>query len=217
MWDQRVEGTSRTLLKGLVIVLGLLANAAVQGGVFVYQSGPPKTGDLYIVNNTGATVTLANHGIPIKNAFNTTTVAPWGVASSTNVPVDLSNYDQSQSMSLMIQAQGNLPAYGFQVVLVRYNNSNDVRWDCRSDDPSWVQTDGQVAPSGVRSFGNGSDGSAQQVYNSDYVVTLIAFLGDDDPSSLTAWKIFLVISRNSPTRLLYQEGLPFPWPPGYPP
>jgi len=196
-----------TVLVGvpLALAVALMLSREAPGDVFVYQAHTPKAGDFYIVNNTSATVTFSNDGIPLRNNFNSLVIQPWGVAASPNVDVTKAVGPNGQGMTFHIQAQGSVAAITFGMDTGYANDSNTV-WSIRGNDPQKPV----LSPSGAFWYTNGQ--WAEQITFDNYVVTLVSGTGVDDPSNATGWKILLIISRGSPSRVLYQNAVVFPVP-----
>ena len=192
-----------TVLVGvpLALAVALMLSREAPADVYVYQAHTPTAGDFYVVNNTSATVTFSNDGIPLRNNFNPLVIQPWGVAASPNVDVTKAVGPNGQGMTFHIQAQGSAAAITF-AMHTRYANDSNTVWGIGGDDP---QT---TAHSGALSYSNGQ--WAEQITFDNYVVTLVSGTGVDDPKNPTGWKILLIISQGSPSRVLYQNAVAFP-------
>jgi len=165
--------------------------------------------NFFVYNNTAATLTLDTSSF--KNA--PPLVSPIQPMSSAGAPnVNLSNTETggvSGSLSVTIQGAQGAPSYqfGFEVAFQMVVGKVEwMMWTLTTQgDASWTTTNGAAASSGAVAITCGSDpyctGRINQMWNSEYVVSLFEAIGDDKCSPFSQWacgpaQIVLLVEPN---------------------
>ncbi len=176
--------------------------------VMVYQTGDNKAADMFVYNNTKATVSI-NTSCTSTKGWSSTTVQPMSVSGATNIHLSSTSYgaDCKVSQGGTASAIGftiNDPAtpYNFQVgqsSSTQGTLSDYFVWfTLVASDPSWTTTQGAVAPNGAVALPPlDSAGMVEQMWNSGYIVTFFAAPGDDNSSNVTGTKIIVMINPNT--------------------
>ena len=158
---------------------------------------PATAGDLYIVNNTNATISFSVSPMKPQNPFNTTTISPYGVAAST----DLNLYGSGAPSNFQIQGPAPVPACSFTIYAdIPSSDLLPTTWMI-SGDSSFTSGGGGdpwtpiPSPGGAYTY---VGYVAMQILNDYYVVTLAVYQGDDSTKVLSGTKILVLISRNAP-------------------
>lgn len=186
----------------LACVAALLENNAHAVKVYpnVLDGSHAGTTNFYIFNNTQASITSGG-----DFGFTLPSVDKYYTASITDIAVNNMSLSQGTEDYTITGPSGKSYHFGIWGYTTDYPSAE---WRLvPNGDSSWNQTNGQMSTSGAYTIID-QTGSVEQIWNDDYVVTLMFNPQGEGDASLNryAW-IVLIINPNTTSANFFQSGI----------